>query len=226
MVDQRDGQLGIGEGSRQGSPRVRLSLQCGHADLLSPPPNLAYTLYARLPVAPASCSLVWGAGGRREGVLVAHQHKTHGSGWGSPFFPLWAPAVPATLGRRRAGDSGKGMSFQKYLKGVSLSSASIPCLNSSPYSRLPASPDQPLAPALGKRYLLSSSCVSRGPSVQAAVLLSLATSVPWSPSGPLGPPESLLHCEARLGAQSPENHKVAPTDRWYPPPPLPLSSQA
>lgn len=75
--------------------------------------------------APSGASLLqpgWGAGSRREGVLVAISRLKH---QGSPFFfPGWVPAVPATL-CEGAGDSRRGASLWKYSNGVSLFSPSI-----------------------------------------------------------------------------------------------------
>ena len=104
-------------GPGQGPPGWDLALQGGHGGLLSPPtrPDPCGSV-------PASCSLggVWehrgmGAGG---GIEV----KTPGSALGSSFsFPLWVPAVPATLCRRGQGTLEGDMNLWKYPNEVSLS---------------------------------------------------------------------------------------------------------
>lgn len=91
----------------------------------------------------------WGAGSRGEGMLVAAPRLRHQALNGDPLssFPCGSQL---SLSLFAGGSRGfwKGNEPWKYPDEVSLSSTSIPCLNSNSHPRLPASPDQPLAPTL------------------------------------------------------------------------------
>ena len=67
---------------------------------------------------------------------------------GIPFLLLVGSSCPCHSLQERARDFGRGVSLGKYLTGVTLFPISIPYLKSSPHSRLPVSPGQPLTPTL------------------------------------------------------------------------------
>lgn len=120
MDRQHGGQLGIGRGVWPGPPGWDSELYCGHAGLLPPPPGQACVALCQAPSGASLLQPGWGldaggVGGAGGGTKV----KTPGSEPGSPFFfPLWVPAVPATLCRRGAGDSGREMNLWKYPNGI------------------------------------------------------------------------------------------------------------
>lgn len=196
-----DGQRGPGRGP------PGWALGCRVVRLVFCPLHQAWPVWlcARLPVVPASCSLDGGPGGRGEGVLVAHQCEDttlNGDPLSSPHglqlcLPLFAG------GGRGFWKGDEPLEVPKW--GRSSSSAPIPHLNSSPHSRLPASPDQPLAPALRPHVT---------PSTTTSTLIPLAAEAAWCIAGAgAGGAEVGAGQETRaLGAD------VAP--RW--PMPLPL----
>lgn len=100
MVGQRGEQLGMGRGVQAGVPQGGTQVAVVFVPLHQAP--LVWLCARLLCVAPASCSLGSGAGGRGGGWLCIGV-KTLGSKRGSPFFSWWVPAVPVTLCRRGQG---------------------------------------------------------------------------------------------------------------------------